>query len=107
MIATMTKTQEIESLRRFLDSMPDGYVRDILCPLLPAIATAVQNDLGWIHYNPHEQHRERRELEAQVIAAREQLREIETAAREAEKRTERAARELEEIRAAARSLARV
>jgi hypothetical protein len=49
----MTKNEEIALYVSIVASLPDGYVRDILADLQPAVERAIENDLGhvdWRHW---------------------------------------------------------
>jgi septal ring factor EnvC (AmiA/AmiB activator) len=71
MTALLTKDSEIDTLDAFIAAQPaDSYLRDILGGLRVAIVTAIRNDIGWIHFNPHEQEREKSQLQKQLAELR-------------------------------------
>jgi len=69
--AAPTKADEIKTLDAFIAAQPaESYLRDILGSLRIAIITAIRNDIGFIDYNPHEQQRERDQLNKQILELR-------------------------------------
>lgn len=46
-----TRAEEIEHLAEIVDSLPDGYLRDIFSQLKPGIEQAIRNDVGFVDFS--------------------------------------------------------
>ena len=93
---TPSKQEEIDQLSEIVNSLPDGYLRDILKDMQPNIVRTIRNDQCWISLQGIID--ERIEEDRKLQAARKELMKLEDDARNLRGKIDRHTKALSMIR---------